>query len=72
MDQNKGVTMASNLKELIEEWEFREGSLEAWEHHTRDAIEECIEDLKSTMLVMEADAVVATLCVSAPPREDKK
>lgn len=53
--------MASNLKDLIEEWEIRAGDMDGHRVDAINAIEECIEDLNSTMLVMEADEVVRNL-----------
>lgn len=54
--------MASSLKELIEEWEWLANSADAGLSNDEQRIEEktfnrCIEGLKDTLLVMEAEEV---------------
>ena len=59
--------MAENLTNLIEEWKRRADELEteypgvSWAHKQETVIQECIQDLKTTMHLMEANAVFQNL-----------
>ena len=48
--------MATTLSELIEQWEFKAGEFQNdCKHYSLEVILACIDDLKDTMQVMEAE-----------------
>ena len=48
--------MATTLTELIEQWEFKAGEFQNdQKHYSLRVILACIDDLKDTMQVMEAE-----------------